>query len=105
MARGIEISLVHGDVMLAKWATRLNYVTLSEVQQHVPSGFERGTYKITFRGEDLHSARRGRKYEHPDCAQTSRHVSDSITKLIKCNVQTSRLACDIWTHIHVDRKL
>ena len=56
MARGIERSLVHGDVMLAKWATRLNYVTLSEVQQHVPSGFERGTYKITFRGEDLHSA-------------------------------------------------
>ena len=55
MARGIEISLVHGDVMLAKWATRLNYVTLSEVQQHVPSGFERGTYKITFRDEDLHS--------------------------------------------------
>ena len=55
MARGMEISLVHGDVMLAKWATRLNYVTLSEVQQHVPSGFERGTYKITFCDEDFHS--------------------------------------------------
>ena len=70
MARDIEISLVHGDVMLAKWATRLNYVTLSEVQQHVPSGFERGTYKITFRDEDLHSAngRCGRKYEHSACA-------------------------------------
>ena len=66
MARDIEISLVHGDVMLAKWATRLNYVTLSEVQQHVPSGFERGTYKITFRDEDLQSANRrcGRRYEH-----------------------------------------
>ena len=70
MARGIEISLVHGDVMLDKWATRLNYVTLSEVQQHVPNGFERGTYKITFRDEDLHSAngRCGRKYEHSACA-------------------------------------
>ena len=70
MARGIEISLVHGDVMLAKWATRLNYVTLSEVQQHVPSGFERGTYKITFRDEDLHSAngRCGRKCEQSACA-------------------------------------
>jgi len=70
MARGIEISLVHGDVMLAKWATRLNYVTLSEVQQHVPSGFERGTYKITFRDEDLHYAngRCGIKCEHSACA-------------------------------------
>ena len=68
MARGIEISLVHGDVMLAKWETDRKYVTLSEVQQHVPSGFERGTYKITFRDEDLHSTRRGRKYEHSDCA-------------------------------------
>jgi len=44
--------------------------TLSEVQQHVPSGFERGTYKITFRDEDLHSAngRCGRKYEYSACA-------------------------------------
>ncbi len=55
MARGIEISLVHGDVMLDKWATRLNYVTLSEMQQHVPSGFERGAYNNTFCDEDLHS--------------------------------------------------
>ena len=70
MARDIEISLVHGDVMLAKWATRLNYVTLSEVQQHVPDGFGRGTYKITFRDEDLPSAngRCERKYEQSDCA-------------------------------------
>ena len=83
MARGIEISRIHADVMRDKWAARLNYVTLSEVQQHVPNGFERGTYKITFRGEDLHSARRGRKCEHSDCAHTSRHVNDSITKLIK----------------------
>ena len=70
MANGFEISLVHGGTVLAKWATRLNYVTLSEVQQHVPNGFERGTYKITFRDEDLHSAngRCGIKHEYSACA-------------------------------------
>ena len=54
MAIRFEISLVHGESVLAKWTTCLKYVTLAEVQQHVPSGFERGTYKITIRDEDSH---------------------------------------------------
>ncbi len=55
MANRFEISLVHGESVLAKWTTCLNFVTLAEVQHRVPSGFERGTYKITFRDEDSHA--------------------------------------------------
>ena len=52
MARGIEISLVHCGSVLAKWTTDRKYVNLAEAQRHVPSDFERGSYKITCRDED-----------------------------------------------------
>ena len=52
MATGFDVSLVHSGSVLAKWTTRRKYVTLAEAQRHVPSEFERGSYKLTFRDED-----------------------------------------------------
>ena len=52
MATGFKISLVHCGSTLAIWWTDRKYVTLAEVHRHVPSDFERGSYKITFRDED-----------------------------------------------------
>ena len=53
MARVYEISIVLPcGSEITKWATRHPYTTLGEIQEHVPSKFERGTYIITLAGKD-----------------------------------------------------
>ena len=77
MANGFEISLVHCGTVLAKWTTDRKYVTLAEAQCRVPSDFERGSYKITFRDEDsqLSGWKNVNKYRYPErCEHQQTHV-------------------------------
>ena len=44
----LKISLFHEEDLITQWACHSKTTTLAEIQQHIPSRFERGTYVIMF---------------------------------------------------------
>ena len=53
MAPVYAISLVSCGSVVAEWTTVYKYTRLEGLRKYVPNSFERGTYRITFAGEDI----------------------------------------------------
>ena len=49
----VKISLFHDGCLVTQWANHSKIMTLAEIEQHIPSRFERGTYVIKFGGRAL----------------------------------------------------
>ena len=57
MAKTFQVQLVHGDAMLAKWTTSMDWLTLETVRCHLPDDYKPGAYKIKVGEEECFQPR------------------------------------------------
>ena len=61
MAKTFQIKLVHGDAMLAKWKTSMDWLTLETVRHRLPDEYVPGAYKIKVGEEECFQPRRSER--------------------------------------------